>query len=319
MQEPRNIIVSGSISLDRIMNFSGSYADLIKPDKVHVLSLSVLIDNLTHSRGGVAANIAYNLALLGDSPIVLGSVGKDALEYIGDLNKVGVITGHIHQSDLPTATFTVLTDANNNQVGGFYPGAMSDIATLSLKPWQHTNSLAVVSANDPSLMTRLVRESQNYGLELVYDPSQQVSNCSGQDLKAGVMAASVLMVNDYELSVLCTKTKLSDAKIKAIVPLVITTLGKNGSELSGKDLARPIHVPALVDLNPVDPTGAGDAYRGGFLYGYRRGWDPEHCAELGTVMASYTVEIVGTQTHKPTKAEIKARYAQAFGKQLRLQ
>lgn len=300
------------------MNFNGSYADLIKPDKIHVLSLSVLVDNLTHSRGGVATNIAYNLALLGDHPIVLGSVGKDALAYINDLKKIGVNTDHIHQSHLPTATFTVLTDKNNNQVGGFYPGAMSDTKDLSLKSWEGTHTLAVVSANDPVLMSRLVSESHKYGLELIYDPSQQVSNCTGADLKAGVMAASILMVNDYELSVLCAKTGLTETQIKEIVPLIVTTLGKDGSILSGKSIATPIQIPVISGLNPIDPTGAGDAYRGGFLYGYSRGWEPVICAELGTVMASYTIELVGTQTHSPSKDEIITRYKKAFNKNLNL-
>lgn len=300
------------------MNFGGSYADLIKPDKIHVLSLSVLIDNLTHSRGGVATNIAYNLALLGDHPVVLSSAGKDALDYLDDLKERGVITNHIHLSDLPTATFTVLTDANNNQVGGFYPGAMSDNTSLSLKPWHGTNSLIVVSANDPAFMSRLIKEAQSYSLELVYDPSQQVSNCTGDDLKAGVMAASVVMVNDYELSVLCTKTGMTEEDVKELVPLIVTTLGKDGSELSGKDVSKPIHVPAISGINPVDPTGAGDAYRGGFIYGYSRGWELETCMQLGTVMSSYTVELVGTQTHSPTISDIKDRFKNAFSKNINL-
>ncbi|MBP9703062.1 carbohydrate kinase family protein [Candidatus Woesebacteria bacterium] len=318
MQKPKKVVLSGSISLDRIMNFGGSYADLIKPDKIHVLSLSVLIDNLTHSRGGVATNIAYNLALLGDHPIVLGSVGKDALDYISDLKKIGVNTEHIHQSNLPTATFTVLTDKNNNQVGGFYPGAMSDAKDLSLKTWSNTNTLAVVSANDPSLMARLVTEAREYSLELIYDPSQQVSNCTGDDLKAGVMAARILMVNDYELSVLCTKSGMTEEEVKKLVPIVITTLGKDGSELSGKGLSKPIHVPAISGIKPVDPTGAGDAYRGGFIYGYSRGWDLETCMQLGSVMASFTIELAGTQTHHPDKHEINTRYKNTFNKNLNL-
>lgn len=300
------------------MNFNGSYSDLIKPDKIHVLSLSVIIDNLTHSRGGVATNIAYNLALLGDHPIVLGSVGKDALDYLSDLKKLGVNTDHVHQSNLPTATFTVLTDKNNNQVGGFYPGAMGDTTGLSLKPWADTSSLVVVSANDPTIMASLVNESHKYGLELIYDPSQQVSNCTGGDLKAGVVAASVLMVNDYELSVLCTKTGMTEEEVKELVPLIVTTLGKDGSELSGKDVSKPIRVPAISGINPVDPTGAGDAYRGGFIYGYSRGWELETCMQLGTVMSSYTVELVGTQTHSPTISDIKDRFKNAFNKNINL-
>ena len=144
MENKPAIVLCGSIAIDRIMDFHGHYKDLIQPDKIHVLSLSVLVDRLTHSRGGTAANIAYTLSLLGENPTLLGAVGQDADLYVDALATQGINITHVYKSNLPTASFTVLTDEDNNQVGGFYPGAMSDPHITSLKSWYHTNSLIVI-------------------------------------------------------------------------------------------------------------------------------------------------------------------------------
>ena len=318
MIKPRPIIHSGSISIDRIMNFQGSYKDLIQPDKLHVLSLSILIDQLQDSRGGTAANIAYSLALMGDHPVLLGSIGKTSQVYLDDLAKLGVETSHVHLSDLPTATFTVLTDSDNNQVGGFYPGAMGDCASINLVPWYHQDVLVVISANDPALMLRLVGECQAHRLTYAYDPGQQVSNVPATDLLAGIQATEILFVNDYELSVLTNRTKLSESTLKSQVPIVVTTLGKDGCIIEGKNLPSPIRVGVVPGIKPVDPTGAGDAFRSGFLYGYCRGWDLTACAELGAVVSSYTVELSGTQTHTFTRLGLAERYQKAFNKPVNL-
>lgn len=318
MIKTRPLIVSGSISLDRIMNFKGSYKDLIQTDKLHVLSISVLLDQLTHSRGGVAANICYSLALLGNNPTLLGSIGTDALDYLADLQKLGVDTSHTYISNLPTATFTVMTDQDDNQIGGFYPGAMSDANSLNLDPWQGSNAIVVISPGDPSLMSRLTDQARALQLELVYDIGQQVSNCNKPDLLAGVNAAKVLLVNDYELRVLSTRTDLTPANIKKQIPLVITTLGKDGCLIEGKSIEEPIKVSAVPNLLPIDPTGAGDTFRAGFLHGYARGWSNQACAQLGCVMASYTIELKGTQTHKPTIKDITDRYYSTYNTHLSL-
>src|SRR3990172_1163966 len=157
MNKPK-LILAGSIAIDRIMNFTGKYRDLIQPDKVHVLSIGVLVDKLQHSHGGTGANITYNLALLGEQPILLGAVGPEANDYLQKLEKLGIDVSHVHTSSLPTATFSTLTDSDDNQVGGFYPGAMSDSTTLSLIPWKNQAVLAVISAHDPSAMRQQVEE-----------------------------------------------------------------------------------------------------------------------------------------------------------------
>lgn len=292
------------------MSFGGRYKDLIQADKLNVLSLSVLIDSLTNSRGGTAANIAYSSALLGLHPILLGSVGHDAKQYIEDLSNLGIDTTNIFYSDLPTPSFTVLTDSENNQVGGFYPGAMSDVQTLTLKPWYRQNPLVVISANDPLAMDQLVTECIENNLDYVYDVGQQVSNITVSQLKLGLSKAKILLVNDYELGVILSRTKYSKAELATIIPLIVTTLGKDGTDIAGTI------IPSLENIDVIDPTGAGDCYRSGFLYGYLLGWDLERCARIGSTVASYCLAKRGTQTHTFTLAEIEEKYYSAYGSKL---
>jgi adenosine kinase len=294
------------------MNFGGRYKDLIQPDKLHVLSLSILIDSLTNSRSGTAVNIAYNLALLREQPILLASVGKDAADYLSELAGLGIDVSRVHQTDLPTPTFTVLTDLDDNQIGGFYPGAMADISHLTLEPWYDTKSLVVISANDPTGMAQLVAEYVDHHLDYAYNVGQQVTNISVQQLKAGLTHASILLVNDYELGVIQNRTGYTNAELSRMIPLVVTTLGKTGTGI-GETIT-----PAVQDVQVVDPTGAGDAYRAGFLFGYLRHLDPSLCAQLGSVMATYTIERHGTQTHTPSVADIQQKLYTAYGTKINL-
>lgn len=228
------IVLTGSVSFDRIMVFPGRFSEVIQPDKLHVLSISVLLDELKESRGGVAANIAYALALLAEQPILYASVGENARAYMGELAELGVQTQHVHYSKLPTATFTVMTDRDDCQVGGFYPGAMSDAQGLKLKQFQAQHPLVVISPHDPAQMARQVAECHSLSLPMVYDIGQQVSNVSADDLRAGVEAAQVLIVNDYEMGVLMAKTGWSHAAISKRVPVVVVTLGAQGCEVFTK-------------------------------------------------------------------------------------
>lgn len=311
------LIVSGSIALDRIMNFSGKYRDLIHPDKLHVLSLSVLLDSLEQTPGGVGANIAYYAARLGDRPILLGSAGPDALDYLKHLTSLGINTESVHLSQLPTASFNVMTDAEDSQVGGFYPGAMGDSATLSLRPWVGQDVFVSISANDPAAMRSLVAECRQYNLRLLYDPGQQVSNVPGEDLRAGLNAAEVLTVNDYELSALCQKTGTTPEQLKIQLPLVITTLGAEGSVIEGRQVKTPVKIAAAKPTKIVDPTGAGDAYRAGFLYGYLRQWDVRACGQLASTLASFIVEQHGTQ-RELSKNDVISRYQDNFNEEINL-
>lgn len=316
MSKPQ-LIVAGSIAIDRIMNFSGRYRDLIHPEKLHVLSLSVLLDKLQDSRGGIGANIAVSSAQLGESPILLGAVGSDAKEYIADLSSQGIVTDFIRESQLPTASFSVITDSEDSQVGGFYPGAMGDIEGLGLERWQGKDVFMVVSAHSPAGMKQQVAECRQYNFRLMYDPGQQVSNLPAEDIAEGVDAAEVLIVNDYEMGTLCKVLDTTEEALKAKVPIVITTLGKEGSVIEGAKVSTPIRISVATPDSMVDPTGAGDAYRAGFLYGYLREWELDKCARLGAVVASFIIERHGTQVQF-SKSAILQRYQQNFNQEIQL-
>jgi adenosine kinase len=312
------IIISGSIAIDRIMHFKGQYQDYLLPDKLSSVSISILLDAMHDSDGGVGANIAYSLGLMGARPVLLGAVGEDGQDYLERLGRIGVDTRHVHISRLPTAAFNVISDSAENQVGGFYPGAMFDSDTLSLEPWKGTDAIVVVSPHDPKAMRRQVLEATKWQLRLCYDVGQQVSNLDATDLAAGVDAAQILILNDYELAALSAKIGRSDERLKATVPVVITTLGKDGSIVEGASVPKSIRIPVVRPGQVLDPTGAGDAYRSGLLYGLARGWDLATSARLGATVAAYTIEQPGTQKHSFTPAEVAARYRSNFKQELPL-
>ena len=311
-------MVSGSIAIDRIMSFRGSYKDHIHPDRLHSLSISTFLDELVEARGGVGANIAYSLALLGANPLLLTSIGQNGEEYIADLKKLGVDTSKVHFSDLPTASFNVITDSDQNQIGGFYSGAMFDSEYLTFEPWKDSGAIFTVSPQDPRAMRRLVEECKKWKLRLFYDTGQQVTNVDGEDMKKGVEAAEVLILNDYEINLMAKKTGITVQEMKAQVPIVITTYGKNGSVIEGKDVPEAIKIGIAKAEKMADPTGAGDAYRAGFLYGYARGWPLKTCGQLAAVTASFAIEHIGTQVHHFTPGTVTQRYKQAFSEDLAL-
>lgn len=311
------LVVSGSIAVDRLMNFPGHYRDFIEPGKIDILSVSVLVDSLDEAEGGTGANIAHYWSCLGETPVLLASAGVSIKPYLARLEASGVDVSNVHMSKLATASFSVLTDVDGNQVGGFYPGAMSDAESLSFVPWKDKPIIACISAHDPVAMRRQTEECAKYNIRLIYDPGQQVSNVSGEDLRAGVAAAEIVVLNEYELNLLIKKTGWSYAYLQAKIPLLICTYGEEGSEISGKNFKNSIKVNSVKPENISDPTGAGDAYRAGFLFGYLRQWDALVCGQLGSVMASFALEQHGPQA-KITKNMVVERYRQAFNKEITL-
>lgn len=312
MSRYKHIALCGSISIDRIMNFSGKYKDIIQPEKLHILSISVLINKLQNSHGGIAANIAYSLALLGEKATIVASIGNDGKEYLSEMKKYGIDVSHIHISKLPTSTFTVLTDQSDNQVGGFFVGAMKDNASLSLKTFNKNHTLVVISADDPKAMNAHVKECQSLKIPYMYDIGQQVILLSKNEIQRAVRGAEIVIFNDYERAVICKKMNISEAALLKTVPTCVTTLGDKGSRIEGTSIEKPIHIPAVKIIKLVDPTGAGDAYRAGFLYGYIHGQSLPVCGQLGTVSAAYAVEKYGTQEHHFTMKQFQRRYKQAF-------
>lgn len=317
MSSKTELIICGSIAIDRIMTFAGHYKDLIQPEKIGNVAISVLLEKLEESRGGTGANISYNLAKLGDKPILLASIGKDGSEYLADLLKFGVAVEHVHASEIQTASFNVINDSEDNQVGGFYPGAMSDAESLSLEPWAKQNVFVVVSAHDPDAMRRQVEQCKRFGMRLFYDVSQQVSNISKADLLSGIEAAELIIANDYEMALLSRRAEISPTELKAKVPVVVTTHGKNGSIIEGRDVEVATKIGIAKPTNIADPTGAGDGYRAGFLYGYARNWDLAECAHLGATVASFVVEQYGSQLDF-SKEDIMNRYKANFMEEIEL-
>jgi adenosine kinase len=207
----------------------------------------------------------------------------------------------------------VITDSDENQVGGFYPGAMFDAESLSFEPWKSAGAICVVSPHDPVAMRRQVAECAKWSLRLCYDVGQQVSNLGAEDLAAGVAAAEVLILNEYEMAGLAKKIGQSVAKIKAQVPVVVVTLGRDGSVIEGAAVKEPMRIGVVKPARVADPTGAGDAYRAGFLYALARGWEWEACGQLGATCATFAIETMGTQGHDFTFNEVAIRYKEAFG------
>ncbi|HUC20865.1 MAG TPA: PfkB family carbohydrate kinase, partial [Candidatus Polarisedimenticolaceae bacterium] len=203
-------------------------------------------------------------------------------------------------------------DSEENQVGGFYPGAMTDSQDLGLTAWKDQDPLMVISAHDPAAMARQVAECRKWDLHLCYDVGQQVTNLPVNDMIDGIKAAKVLIVNEYEMDTLAARTNMDIEIIKNTVPVVITTFGKRGSVIEGVTVQKPIKMEIVKADQVVDPTGAGDSYRGGFFYGYSRGWDLEVCAGLGATCAAYTIEQHGTQGHSFTLEQAAQRYKAHF-------
>lgn len=311
------LVVCGSIAIDSMMDFGGRFQEAIDVNKLEVLSMSLLVDRLERAEGGTGANIAYNLAALGDQPVLLGSVGSDAQAYLKRLASAGVDTSAVHISHLPTATFQVISDREGNQIGGFYPGAMADAAALNFQHWPGESHLFCISAHDPVAMRRQTEECQQNKLRLVYDPGQQVNNVEADDLRSGLAAAEVLILNEYEASIFSKKTGLSLEAITAKVPVLVVTHGAKGSTISGQKIGQTVKVDSAKPAQIIDPTGAGDAYRAGFLYGYLRQWEERKCGQLGAVIASFILEQAGPHGHLD-HLQIAQRYQATFNEELTL-
>jgi adenosine kinase len=307
-----DILLTGSVAYDCLMTFPGLFREQILPEKLQSLSLSFLVNSMARHRGGVAANIAYTLGLLGNRPRIMATVGKDFSEYRHALDAVGVDVSLIKEiPDVYTGAFFATTDTAGCQIASFYPGAMAHAAELSLQTVGPRPDLAVVSPNDPAAMIKHVRECRTLGIPLLYDPSQQVTRLEGADLAEGIDACRLLMCNEYEFELICSKTGRTPAQVESKVPILVVTLGAKGARIcaEGKEYAVPIAPPKRI----ADPTGVGDAFRAGLLTGMAKGLPWEICGRMGSLAATYCLEEVGTQNHTFTPAEFSARYQKVFG------
>jgi adenosine kinase len=305
------IIVTGSIAFDYLMTFPGSFTDHLLPDQLQHVSLSFLVDTMERRNGGCAPNIAYSLALLGEHPTIMATAGVDFGEYRAWLNSVGVDTSLVKQATQKfTASFFCNTDLHNNQIATFYAGAMSDAHELSFYDIEKPD-LVIIAPNDPLAMVRHARECSELGIRYIYDPGQQCARSSGDEIREGIAGAAVLICNDYEFELIRNKTGMSQADIIDQRDAVIVTRGAAGSSIYHHD--QHIFIPAVPEQRIVDPTGVGDAYRGGLMKGMALGASWEVCGRLGSVAATYALEHVGGLSHSYTWDEFLARYEGFFG------
>lgn len=306
-----NVIVTGSIAFDYLMSFPGRFTEHFLPEHMSRVSLSFLVDSMDKRRGGCAPNIAYTLALLGERPRLMATAGQDFEEYRRWLEAAGVDTSLVKEIDGKfTASFFCSTDVESNQIASFYTGAMANAGELSFRTVRDCG-LAIVSPNDPGAMIQYAEECRALGIPYVWDPGQQCARMSGDELKEGLTGARLVICNDYELQLIRQKTDLEEASILDHAQALVVTRGAHGCVIHEKN--RTVEVPAVQPHRIVDPTGVGDAFRGGFLKGMAHRADYEVCARLGAVAATYALEHLGGQSHAYTWPEFRERYEEHFG------
>lgn len=313
------IAIAGSIATDHLMTFSGRFSDSLVVDQLDKISVSFLAHKLEIRRGGVAANIAFGMANLGQRPILVGAVGEDFADYRSWLERHGVDCDSVRVSETEhTARFVCTTDDDMAQIATFYAGAMSEAREIELAPIAARAGgldLVLVGPDDPEAMRRHTAECRTRGLPFVADPSQQLAFSDGELIRELIDGAEYLITNEYESHLTAQKTGWSQEEINSRVTYRVTTLGKDGVRITGKDIDEPIVVGAAREVSKADPTGVGDAFRAGFITGVAEGLPLRESAELGSMLATYVIETVGTQEYELGTARFLERLAEAYGQE----
>jgi len=306
-----NIVVTGSIAFDYLMSFPGKFIEHFLPEHMSRVSLSFLVDSMDKRRGGCAPNIAYTLALLGERPRLMATAGQDFSDYRRWLESARVDTSLVREVDGKfTASFFCSTDVDSNQIASFYTGAMANAGELSFRDVPDCG-LAIISPNDPGAMLQYADECRTLGIPFIWDPGQQCARMSGDELRDGLTAATIVVCNDYEFELIRQKTGLDEAAILARSGALVVTRGENGCSILERH--QTTDVSAVPPHRIIDPTGVGDAFRGGFLKGMALGASYRVCAQIGSVAATYALEHLGGQSHAYTIKEFTDRYAEHFG------
>jgi len=311
------IAVTGSIATDHLMTFPGRFTDQLIADKLDKVSLSFLVDELAIRRGGVAANIAFGLGVLGLRPLLVGAVGADFEDYRRWLEDHGVRTGGVRESLLKhTARFVCTTDVDGNQIGSFYAGAMSEDAEIKLAPLAREHGgidLVLIGAGDPGAMVAHTVDCREVGLKFAADPSQQLARIlDDEQVRTLVDGADYLFGNEYEEALIERKSGWDRAEILSRVGVRITTLGAAGAKIEQQG-EPPVTVPPVPDAKPVDPTGSGDAFRSGFLAAVAWGLSLERAAQLGNLLAVHALEVTGPQEYSLKPGPLADRFAASYG------
>ena len=304
-------LICGSLAYDTIMVFPDQFKNHILPDKVHILNVSFLVPRMRREFGGCAGNIAYNLKLLGGDPLIMATVGDDAEPYLRRLDKLQLPRTHVRQVEGSfTAQAFITTDLDDNQITAFHPGAMS-FSHYNNTADARDATLAIVAPDGRDGMLKHASDLAAKGVPFIFDPGQGLPMFSGEDLLRFMELADYACFNDYEAKMACDRTGLSHEQLAGKVKAMIVTLGGEGSHIyvNGQRLT----IPCVTAEQIVDPTGCGDAYRAGLLYGITQGWDWEKTGRLAAVMGAIKIASRGGQNHQPSREEIAARYTQAFG------
>ena len=308
-----DILVSGSLAYDRIMDFPGKFSDHILPDQIHMLNVSFTVNSLTENFGGTAGNIAYALSLLGERPRVVASIGSDYHRYFERLaeRELGVSDIRIVPEEL-TAGAYITTDTGNNQVTGFNPGAMKHQAGFDFSGVDPADTIAIVAPGNVQDMVEFTARHRELGIYSIFDPGQSLPIWDPAALAGAIRQSNALVCNDYELEMILNRTGLSKAEVASAVEHLVVTKGDQGAELTGA--GGTVRVPAIPTENPVDPTGAGDAFRGGLIKGILGRETMERAVQMGAVCGHYAVQSQGTQEYGFTMGEFTAALEANFGK-----
>lgn len=301
-----NIIVSGSLAYDRIMDFPGYFSEHILPEKIHTLNVCFQVNGIQEKFGGTAGNIAYSLSLMGQKPIISSAIGQDYPRYFGWLTQNGISTEGIRIIENEfTAGAYITTDLADNQITGFNPGAMKYSSELDFDKLSPRETLVIVSPGNLEDMANYPAACKARGIDYIFDPGQSLPMWKAEDLVDAIDGCRILIVNDYELDLIMGKTGLKKEDLLGLAGTIITTLGELGSQVSTR--AGEIGIVPAKPRKVDDPTGAGDSYRGGLISGLILGKDIEHCARMGSVCASFAVECYGTQEYSFTPDEFAER------------
>jgi adenosine kinase len=309
------LIVTGSIAFDYLMSFPGKFTEHLLPEHMQRVSLSFLVDSMDKRRGGCAPNIAYTLALLGERPRLMATAGQDFTDYAHWLEAAGVDTSLVKViGDKFTASFFCSTDEANNQIASFYTGAMANAGELSFRTIDGLapDGLVIVSPNDPEAMVQYAEECGVMGVRYIWDPGQQCARMDGAALRDGIVGAHVVVCNDYEFELIRQKTGMSEDDVLAEAQTLIVTRGEHGCTVMTRHDRQD--VSAVPPDRIVDPTGVGDAFRGGLMKGLASGRSLATSAQMGSVAATWALEHLGGQSHAYTWPEFVARYEHHFGR-----
>ncbi|HUQ88907.1 MAG TPA: carbohydrate kinase family protein [Vicinamibacterales bacterium] len=307
------LIVTGSIAFDYLMSFPGKFTEHFLPEHMHRVSLSFLVDSMDKRRGGCGPNIAYTIALLGEKPYLMATAGQDFNDYKAWMDAVNIDTSLVKVIDGKfCASFFCSTDQASNQIASFYTGAMANAGELSMRTVPGIKeSLVIISPNDPDGMVQWAEECAAMRVNYIWDPGQQCARMEGSQLRSGITGAFMVICNDYEFELIRQKTGMGEAEILKHAPLLVITKGEKGCSIYTKDGVEDI--PAVPPDRIEDPTGVGDAFRGGFMKGLAMGASYRICAQMGSVAATYALEHLGGTSHAYTLAEFRGRYMRHFG------